>query len=327
MGGLIMKRIIVMMSIAASIAAVSCTKATPEQATGKGIPITIEVAAPEFDGNGEATDTKISFNGSNIKHKFDAGDYFRLYSCNSDGSVLTDWGRFTTDAGGAWARFHGEMPSNYTTADHGDMFRAIYHSGVLEEIVWTGSRYECKYNIPSVQDGTGLKYCLFCNSNDPTFNTETLALQLQFRCYNALCHLNLVGGDVRTIRVTVKHAKLDNFNLVSSGDKKDIVFNASGRALSGGGSKTLTINNNDQVLSGDIFFATRQTNGSATNGYASLTFEFINGSGEVCTKHLNLATGIDKDNGTATTYKNISNYFTLTKFGTVDLTSATFVAP
>lgn len=320
------KSIIPLLAAVAAIAAIACSKNNPEDTVLEGNQMIIEVAGPEFDNAYKTPETKMSFNGSNLKHKFDAGDYFHLYSYKDDGSVLTDWGRFTTAAGGAYARFRGEMPEGYTTDAHGDKFRAIYHSDNYEDLTWTGSRYECKFNIPSEQDGTGLKYCLFCNSNEPVFDAENRKLALQFRCYNGLCYLNLVGGDVRTIRVTVKHAKNDIYNLVSSGDKKDITLTAA-RALSGGGSKTVTISNGGSVLSGDIFFATRQTNGSATNGYAYLTFEFENGSGKVCTKYKVLAEGYDTATGTATTYKNISQYFTLMNFGTIDLTSATFVDP
>ena len=328
MGGLSMKKTIIMFSIAATaFVAYSCSKDAPETSDA-GVPITIEVTSPEFD----EPDTKISFNGSNLKYKFDAGEYFHLFSYKADGSITTDWGRFTTDAGGAWARFHGQMPSGYSSATHGDQFRAFFHPTEYLDMAWNSSRYELKYNIPATQDGTGLKYCFFCNSNDPTFDPTVLGdngnpkLTLQFRCYNCLCHLNLVGGDVRTIKVTVNHMIKDNFMLVSSGDKKDIVFNVGSRALSGGGNKTVTISRGGEVLSGDIFFVTRQTNGTATNGYARLTFEFINGNGEVCTKHVNLATGLNPD-GTATAYKNLSNYHRITNFGTVDLSSATFVAP
>ena len=310
----------------AAVAAIGCSKENTEDSNLEGNQMIVEVSGPEFDNAENTPGTKMSFNGSNLKHKFDAGDYFRLYSYKNDGSVLTDWGRFTTAAGGAYARFRGEMPDGYTTDAHGDKFRALYHSDNLEELAWTGSRFECKFNIPSEQDGTGLKYCLFCNSNEPAFDVENKKLTLQFRCYNGLCYFNLTGGDVRTIRVTVKHAIKDNFNLVSSGDKKDLVLTAD-RALSGGGSKTVTISNGGSVLSGDIFFATRQTNGNATNGYAYLTFEFENGSGKVCTKYKVLAEGHDTSTGTATTYKNISQYFTLMNFGTIDLTSATFVDP
>ena len=66
--------------------------------------------------------------------------------------------------------------------------------------------------------------------------------------------------------------------------------------------------------------------GNANNGYAILTFEFINGDGKVCTKVMNLATGINAD-GTAAAYKNLSQYQTANTFGTVDLSSATFVDP
>jgi hypothetical protein len=326
-----MKKLFIPLYVTVAVfAALACSKETVDISSFAGEPLVIEVAPPEFDVNGGDSQTKISFNGSNLKHKFDAGDYFHLYSYTDDGSVLTDWSNFTTDAGGAWARFHGVIPDGYASGTHGDKFRAFYHSGNTENMAWNSSqsRFECKFNIPSQQDGTGLKYCIFANSNEPTFTIEDgkPKLALQFRCYNGLCYLNLVGGDVRTIRVTVHHALKDNFNLVSSGANKDIVLTAV-RALSGGGSKTVTISNGGSVLSGDIFFATRQTNGSATNGYAYLVFEFENGSGQVCTKYKVLAEGHNTSTGTATTYKNISQYFTLMNFGTIDLTSATFVDP
>ena len=312
----------------AVIAAYACSKENNNTSDFAGGPLVIEVAPPEFDGKGSEPETKISFNGSNLKHKFDAGDYFHLYSYKDDGSVLTDWGRFTTDAGGAWARFHGVIPDGYATDTHGDKFRAFYMSEKTLDMEWSGSRYECKFNIPAVQDGTGLKYCIFSNSNEPSLTIEDgkPKLTLQFRCYNGLCYLNLTGGDVRTIRVTVAHASNNNYNLVSSGDKNDLVLTAA-RSLSGGGSKTVTIYNGGDVLSGDIFFATRQTNGNDTNGYAYLTFEFVNGSGQVCTKYRVLGTGYDTDTGKASTYTNISQWFTLTNLGSIDLTSATFVDP
>lgn len=324
-----MRKYLIPLYVAVAVfAAFSCSKETVDISSFEGEPLVIEVAPPEFDINDGDAKTKISFNGSNLKHKFDAGDFFHLYSYKADGSILTDWGNFTTDAGGAWARFHGVIPDGYSSATHGDKFRAFYHSESSEDMTWSGSRYECKFNIPSEQDGTGLKYCIFANSNEPTFTIEDgkPKLTLQFRCYNGLCYFNLTGGDVRTIKVTVKHAIKDNFNLVSSGSKKDLVLTAD-RALSGGGSKIVTISNGGSVLSGDIFFATRQTNGSDTNGYAYLIFEFVNGSGQVCTKYKVLAEGHNTSTGTATTYKNISQYFTLMNFGTIDLTSATFVDP
>ena len=331
-----MRKIIIPLFVAvAAFAAVACSKAKSDTSDlsdlslFSGEPLIIEVGHPEFDINGEDPQTKISFNGSNLKHKFDAGDYFHLYSFKEDGSLLTDWGNLTTTAGGAYARFRGVIPDGYGTDTHGDKFRAFYHSGNTENMAWSGSRYECKFNIPAEQDGTGLKYCIFCNSNDPTFSLDGEGkpkLTLQFKCYNGLCYFNLTGGDVRTIRVTVKHAIKDNYNLASSGDKKDLTLTAA-RALSGGGSKTVTITNGGSVLSGDIFFATRQTIGSDANGYAYLTFEFINSAGKVCTKYKVLAEGYDKATGKATKYNNISQYFTLMNFGTIDLTSATFVDP
>ena len=326
---------------AAALTAWSCTKENNVRPVSKGTPITVEVGFPEFNGDENDPDSKMSSNGigtdGKYKFKFDAGDSFHVFSFTgyTDQTAFTDWGVFTTEAGGAWARFSGYVPDDYSATTHGGTFTVLYHEINKDniELTWN-NRYEYRFNIPDHQDGTGLKYALFgspaSGGSAPSFTPASEMasgkprLGLQFRCYTSLCLLNLTGGDVRTIKITVAHKKNNNYNLVSNGAAKDIVYNCSGNALSGGGSKTLTINNNDQVLSGDIFFVTRQTNGSATNGYAYLTFEFINSEGKTCTKVVNLATGVDAAAGTATTYKNLSQYNMISNFGSVDLTSATF---
>ena len=321
-----------------TLAACACSKEMPEQVLPKGTPIIVNVGFPEEFAEADAPETRISFNGTYRKYKFDAGDSFRVFSYTG-GTVFTDWGNFTTDAGGAWARFHGYVPENYNAEANGGTLMALYHPNDDNiAATWNAgnSRYEYKFNIPALQDGSGLKYCFFATpasgASAPVFTpgSETASgnpkLSIQFRCYVSLNKLNIVCGDVRTIIITLSYAKGANYNLVSSGDKKDIVYNCSNNGLSGGGAKTLTINNNDEVLSGDVFFVTRQTTGNANNGYAILTFEFINGDGKVCTKVMNLATGINAD-GTAAAYKNLSQYQTANTFGTVDLSSATFVDP
>ena len=337
-----MKKMMFLLSIAAAaLTAWSCTKENNVKPVAKGTPITVEVGFPEFNGDENDPDSKMSSNGigtdGKYKFKFDAGDSFHVFSFTdyTDNTAFTDWGVFTTEAGGAYARFTGYVPDDYSATTHGGKFTVLHHEiNNNIELTWANNRYEYRFNIPDHQDGTGLKYALFgspaTGTSAPSFTPASEMasgnprLGLQFRCYSCLCVINLTGGDVRTIKVTVDHKKVHTYNLVSNGEAKDIVYNCGGNALSGGGSKTLTINNNDQVLSGDIFFVTRQTNGSASNGYAYLTFEFINGEGKTCTKVVNLATNIDATAGTAGTYKNLSQYNTISNFGTLDLTSATF---
>ena len=327
------KMTILLIASAAILAALSCNKENPREKNAGGIPFTFEVAAPEFEVADPAS--KVSFNGSNLKHKFDAGDQIGIISYTwatpKENAVVSNWGMFTTDNGGAYARFHGNVPADYTEATHGSTIRLFHRPGMSSMALdWnsTSGRFDFKYNIPANQDGTGLKYCMFANSNTVTLNMSDpekpkFSAGPQFRCFNGLCLLNVTGGDVRTIRVTVNHAKNANYFVVSKGEAKDIVYNCANNGTSGGAGKVITINNNDEVLSGDIFFAIRQTNGNATQGYASMTFEFINGEGKTCTKRMVLAKNPHED-GTADSYVNVSSYFTLSKLGSIDLTSATF---
>jgi hypothetical protein len=120
--------------------------------------------------------------------------------------------------------------------------------------------------------------------------------------------------------------KNHSYCLASAGEKKDISLNCTNNGLSGGGSKSITVTRDGELLSGDIFIVSRQTNAKADNGYAVLTFEFTNSAGKVCTKRCVLADN-PKSDGTADKYYNISTYNSLTNLGTVDLTSATFVDP
>lgn len=328
-----MKRMFALLVLAvAAIIAVACAKEKTDEIIN-GTPITITVGAPGIGTEPEDPNTKISTNGSDLKHKWDAGDEITIFSyttqATSAETIITNWGPFVTTAGGAYARFRGVIPAGYTAGTHGSKFIAFSQNGADFTMNWaSGPKTEVAFNIPGTQDGTGLKYCLFTtkpeSGTQASFDGDHTFTGLYFSCAVALSKLNIIGGDVRTIRVTVKHEKQNNYGLVSSGSNKDIKYNVTNGALSGGSVKTIVINNENNVLSGDIFFVTRQTNGNNTNGYATLVFEFINGAGLTCTKTIKLATGINAD-GTASAYKNLSNYNSLSDFGSLDLTSEAFI--
>ncbi len=318
------KMIIVLLGAAAALAVVSCEKKNIE-APAAGTPIEFELGAPDIEG---LEGTKMTNKDSELNFKWEPGDALQIFSYDWANSILTNWGLFTTEKGGAWARFSGLIPAGYTAATHGGKFTVVFQQGKSFSLDRTGTtdRYDLKFNIPAEQDGTGIKYCLFGTATTtwPSFDPDTKSFTgMMLRCYTSLSVINVTGPDIRTIKITVDHAKNHNFALASTGDKLDLTYNCSNNGLSGGTGKTITINDNDKVLSGNIFFASRQTNGNATNGYTILTFEFINGAGKTATKVLNLATGINSD-GTAAAYKNLSTYNRLNRLPAVSLAASDF---
>jgi hypothetical protein len=331
-----MKKTMILLSAAvAALAAFSCAKDNSVKPTAKSNTITFQVGFPEIEFE-EDDLSKVSFNSDpNVKprkFKWDAGDKMNIFSYNYDNDITTPWGDFVTASGGVWAYFSGELPDSYAAATHGDkFFIAAQQNPVGFDFIRTGTsgRYDLKFNIPAVQDGTGLKYALFAQANTSAieFDAETTAFShLSIRCYSGLIRLNIVGGDVRSFKVTLDQMKNHSYCLASAGEKKDISHNCTNNGLSGGGSKSITVTRNGELLSGDIFIVSRQTNANASNGYAVLTFEFTNSAGKICTKRCVLADN-PKSDGTADKYYNISTYNSLTNLGTVDLTSATFVDP
>ena len=113
-------------------------------------------------------------------------------------------------------------------------------------------------------------------------------------------------------------------NLASSEDKQDVYLNSSSFGIWGGATNTITIYNNNELLSDDVFIASRQvTTGNATNGYIVLTFVFTNGSGETATKVVKLGASPQVD-GTATTYYKI-NSAVVNNLGSVTFNPGDFI--
>lgn len=305
--------------------AVACARELPVP-EAEGTRVSFTLGAPE------ETQTKVSENGmSGTTHlfKWDAGDQLFLFSHNpaADGNTpvyaATPWGVFTTDAGGASATFSGEVPASYSTNE-----LLVLHSRSTSDIslTWNSGqkRYDARFNIPSEQDGTGVRYSLFAGKPvyDPSsqsLTNGTVALK------TALTYFTLHAEDnIRRVTISVSAAKGGNSQfLCSLGASKDIVLNCTGLFLSGGGSNVITVYNGGELLSGSIYFASRHTTGNDTNGYAILTFVFENNLGSQVTKRIRLATGIN-DDGTASEYKNLIAG-RVTKLGTVNFADGEFV--
>ncbi len=321
-----MKKIALLPVIAAAaLAAWSCTEENPEQMTGGDV-ISFTLAAPELTSDEE---TRTSLDGTagsgsavRYQYKWDAGDAIAISSFDKSvqGNV-TSWGDFVTAAGGSSATFTGYAPSAYK----GSSFMAITAgcSGGIN-LVWdaSGSRYLADFNIPSEQDGTGGKYCMFCGLLDYDASEKVFSLSNADTDHRMLMRSSLSflvvpeDADVRKITVNVTAAKKPGSQfLASTGTNKDIHLNCSNLGLSGGSNQTITIYNDGKKLSGPVYFASRHTTGNATNGYVTLTFNFTNGSGQVAVKQMRLASGANED-GTASTYYNLKQY-SVNKLGNV----------
>jgi hypothetical protein len=92
--------------------------------------------------------------------------------------------------------------------------------------------------------------------------------------------------------------------------------------LNGGGSKTITIKNGDNILPespNNIYWACIRTAGNATRGYPILTFRFTNNEDKVATKVIKMQV--------SGTIKNIANGKTLNNFGAVTFNTGDFKDP
>ena len=317
--------------VASTLAAISCNKTDMSDSLAAGTPVYIDLENVVFD----EPDTKISSAGvdGNGKYNFnwEIGDAFKIFSFKWDENKVLDWGYFTSRTNAKYGRFYGTIPAGFDPANYTTSI-AVYCPSTPNFTLsrtTTTNRYNINFNIPSEQDGTGIKYCLLApmgnlsgNHFNITLDNGTYAFKgTQFRCYTALNRLVVpTEANIKTIKVTVSHAINDTWNLASDGTKADLTFNClpdgNFGGIGGGGSKTITIKNEDKTLN-EVFFASRQTKSDKTNGYATLTFEFINGDGKIATKKVVLAENYDPETGLAQTYHNLKTYWTVTDFGTI----------
>ena len=336
-----MKKYYMMFAAVAAMATISCNKDLGQndsiKESHKGTPIQVVVGNPE-----SCVDTKVSsfreMEGTlTTNPKWDAGDAFQMFSHDATNQLMTDWDKFVTADGSTSqynsnATFAGYIPEGYTTDSGGSSFTAIVTNEYNPSYALTYDskpRYTFNCNIPSEQDGTGLKYSLF-GSKQATYNGVEKSLSgFAFRCWSSLCALNLpAGSNIVKIEITMSYENEDYASsqfLASKGERQDLKWQVSDFTfVSGGGSKTITIYNNGTILpEGDtpVYFACARTlSGKALSGNqlgaCILTFKFTNNDGLVATKIVTLY-----KNGT---YYNIQNGNNLNNFGAVTFAEGDF---
>lgn len=340
---------------AAALMAYSCVKSEMPEQNHPGTLVYIDLDEVVIGGEDEP-ESKVIFNSTETvsgktKYNFawEAGDKFKIFSFNYDEDKLLDWGQFVTKSGGKWGRFYGYIPYGFNPDDY--TATIAVHCQNLSDFTLnkttTAGKYELKFNLPSEQDGSGVRYCVLAPNSNMAYShfqvtrtvdtanpedvskwTYTFGGVKLFKACTALSKIVVPAeADIKTIRVTVSHAIKDNFTLASSGTKADMSFNClpnqSFAGISGGGSKTITINDGGKTLT-EVYFASRQTIGSDTNGYATLTFEFVDGDGKVATKKAILATNPNQQTGTATAYSNLSTNNSVHDFGAITFAEGDF---
>lgn len=321
----------------AVMTALSCNKAfeldnTDENAPIKKTPIEIVVGNPTADDDAEP-ESKVSWRVSR-NPKWDANDSFQMFSFTAAEKICTPWGSFVTEegsvtSGNSNATFKGYMPEGFTKATGGSTFVCIACNETNPSYNFTyesNPRYVFYYNIPSVQDGTGLKYSLLATTVTYDESAKTFS-SFAFNVRSALCALTLpAGSNIKKIEIEMTWSG-DHTNdpasqfLVSNGTKQDFKVNASTSTFDsagGGGSRLLTIENGGILPEGNtpVYFACNRTQSGTKFGICTLTFKFTNADGLVATKVVPLYKGGK--------YYNIGNGTKLNNFGTMTFAEGDF---
>ena len=321
----------------AAMTAISCAKDLGQENFGsdapiKMTPIEITVANPVADEEA-GPESKVSWRVAR-NPKWDANDSFQMFSFTAAEKICTPWGSFVTEegsvtSGNSNATFKGYMPEGFTKATGGSTFVCIACNETNPSYNFTyesNPRYVFYYNIPSIQDGTGLKYTLLPTTVTYDESAKTFS-SFAFNVRSALCALTLpAGSNIKKIEIEMTWSG-DHTNdpasqfLVSNGTKQDFKVNASSSTFDsagGGGSRLLTIENGGILPEGNtpVYFACNRTQSGAKFGICTLTFKFTNTDGLVATK----AVPLYKDGK----YYNISNGTKLNNFGTMSFADGDF---
>ena len=262
---------------------ISCSKADVDNDFSNEVPVVLE-----FDGLAFDAETKVLDAVDGIKHNFtwEIGDQMTmiLYKKPSAAGELSSENvmnfssthRFSAKVAGATTKFTGTLPKDNVQGKWGTSGNipmwAIYPATPLtvEAASSTASYYKITGpSIPSVQDGTGLKYCYFVaakpNFSLQYFTTSSTAqdgAKPNFWLSNALVKFTM--NSTKNVKKIV--IKSMNSRSYLSGD---IVYYTSSYGVQDGvGGRELTIEN-DGVLPSEIYFACRLLN---TNDNITFTF-------------------------------------------------------
>ena len=262
---------------------ISCSKADIDNDFAGEVPVTFD-----FGGLEANTETKILDEVSGIAHTFswEIGDQMTMLLYKKPTAVgelssenvmnFSSTHRFSAKTAGATTRFTGTLPKvdiqgKWGTSGNIPMW-AIYPATPLtvEAASSTSSYYKITGpSIPSVQDGTGLKYCYFVaakpNFSLAYFTTSSTAQdggKPNFWLSNALVKFTM--NSTKNVKKIV--IKSMNSRSYLSGD---IVYYTSSYGVQDGvGGRELTIENGG-VLPSEIYFACRLLNTSD-----NITFTF-----------------------------------------------------
>ena len=357
------KYLILSFVVAATMTAISCSKESVNNPVDNGR-VSFTFAAPSILDEAEDPATRVDItnaSGNNMvtgtdrpTFRWQKGDKITVLSysvpdgCTSSDateakaawatSEYTIWGQYTAASTANSTKFNGYLPASFQTDAY-----LILHSSVndsFDVVLEKGAvgRYNIKYNIPDVQDGTGLKYCLFgarpvydvtnkkfsfaAINNVTTGNANSSAYNNQFSLRSALTSFSVpADAHITEITITLTTSNGTALTMVSDGDAKDIQCNSLNFAHSLGSKNVLTIKKDGEELSGTIFFASRQIEGKSGTYYPILTFQFKNASGKTATRVIKLAKPINSE--TSFTLKNI-NVAKLNKLGAFTFNDSDF---
>ena len=277
------KNIFFALIIVASV--ISCSKADVDNDFSNEVPVVFDFGGLEFDA-----ETKILDAVDDITHNFtwEVGDQMTMIlykkptvageTSSENVMNFSSTHRFSAKTAGATTKFTGTLPKDniqekWGTTGNVPMW-AIYPATALTvEATSTASYYKITGpSIPSVQDGTGLKYCYFVaakpNFSLQYFTTSNTTQDTQnypkpdFRLSNALIKFTMNSTK------SVKKIEIDGTASRSYLSGDIIYYTNSFGVQDGVGGRKLTIENGG-VLPSEIYFACRLLN---TAGEITFTF-------------------------------------------------------
>ena len=292
---------------------VSCNKVDMNMVSSNGDFSEQELITFDFGGletNGDVVSTKIVYAVTGKTHTFswEEGDEISMLMYKQpDGkgvpasTNVVNFSRnsFMTSTSGSTASFTGMIPLDDVRATLGNsgtclMFPLFPATELVVEESSSGEYYKLSgASIPSVQDGTGLKYCFF--TIKPTWSSSGASATAEFQLgaatlnekikYNFVLSNALIKFSIKAEK-PIKKIGISSLNSYLAGD---IVYHTGSIGIqSGCVEKSLTIENGD-ILPSEIYFACRLLNnhkGDRVAGSENITFTFTADDGTKTAKIL-----------------------------------------
>lgn len=300
-----MKKFILFICVAFAVA-VSCSKVDVD---GEGlgnpdfsnqVPVELEFGGLCVDGNVVTTKMVDEVSGNTHTFSWEADDKIsmilhttptssglpvgaKVFNCSSN--------VFSASKAGATSTFKGMLPKSAIQelfgSTGGVRIWAIYPAQTLtvaDELTtdYSYTNYHITGpSIPSVQDGTGFKYCYFVSSGS-TFNLQYFTMSSSgvdtFHLSNALIKFATSSTkDIVKVEINGPKSRLSG----------DIIYYTGRYGVQlGVGGRSLTIENEGKTLSSELYFACAEIKASDT-----ITFKFTASDNTIATKQLMTSTG------------------------------------